>query len=52
MHAMHYEITLPADYDMEVIHRRVRTRGRCWTICRASGSRRTGCVSAASTGRS
>lgn len=27
MHAMHYEITLPADYDMEVIHHRVRTRG-------------------------
>ncbi|GAA3563844.1 DUF4865 family protein [Amycolatopsis ultiminotia] len=27
MHAMHYEITLPADYDMEIIHRRVRERG-------------------------
>lgn len=27
MHAMHYEITLPADYDMQIIHRRVRERG-------------------------
>ncbi|MFC9941797.1 DUF4865 family protein [Streptomyces pratensis] len=27
MHAMQYEITLPADYDMEVIRRRVATRG-------------------------
>ncbi|MER7829349.1 DUF4865 family protein [Streptomyces sp. NPDC095602] len=27
MHAMQYEITLPADYDMGVIHRRVATRG-------------------------
>ncbi|MEU7531795.1 DUF4865 family protein [Saccharothrix sp. NPDC042600] len=27
MHAMHYEITLPADYDMSVIHKRVATKG-------------------------
>ncbi|GAA4930029.1 DUF4865 family protein [Streptomyces coeruleoprunus] len=27
MHAMQYEITLPADYDMAVIRRRVATRG-------------------------
>lgn len=27
MHAMQYEITLPADYDMEIIRRRVETRG-------------------------
>jgi hypothetical protein len=27
MHAMHYEITLPADYDMAIIRRRVATRG-------------------------
>ncbi|QFZ21748.1 DUF4865 family protein [Saccharothrix syringae] len=27
MHLMQYEITLPADYDMAVIHRRVATRG-------------------------
>ena len=27
MHAMHYEITLPADYDMDVIRTRVATRG-------------------------
>ncbi|WP_309110665.1 DUF4865 family protein [Saccharothrix sp.] len=27
MHAMHYEITLPADYDMSIIHRRVATKG-------------------------
>ncbi|MFC4534398.1 DUF4865 family protein [Sphaerisporangium dianthi] len=27
MHAMQYEITLPADYDMRVIRRRVATRG-------------------------
>ncbi|MGW0843839.1 DUF4865 family protein [Streptomyces sp. NPDC002787] len=27
MHAMQYEITLPADYDMEVIRHRVATRG-------------------------
>lgn len=27
MHAMQYEITLPADYDMGIIHRRVATRG-------------------------
>ncbi|MEU6985276.1 DUF4865 family protein [Streptomyces sp. NPDC046324] len=27
MHAMQYEITLPADYDMEIIRRRVATRG-------------------------
>lgn len=27
MHAMQYEITLPADYDMGVIRRRVATRG-------------------------
>jgi hypothetical protein len=27
MHAMQYEITLPADYDMGIIHRRVVTRG-------------------------
>jgi hypothetical protein len=26
MHAMHYEITLPADYDMAIIRRRVATR--------------------------
>jgi hypothetical protein len=25
MHAMHYEITLPADYDMEIIRERVKT---------------------------
>lgn len=27
MYAMRYEITLPADYDMGIIHERVRTRG-------------------------
>jgi len=27
VHAMQYEITLPDDYDMEIIHRRVATRG-------------------------
>ncbi|MFD6276201.1 DUF4865 family protein [Streptomyces sp. NPDC060209] len=27
MHAMQYEITLPADYDMEIVRRRVATRG-------------------------
>ncbi|MEV0123952.1 DUF4865 family protein [Streptomyces sp. NPDC050703] len=27
MHAMQYDITLPADYDMEVIRRRVATKG-------------------------
>jgi hypothetical protein len=27
MHAMHYELTLPADYDMAVVHRRVAARG-------------------------
>ncbi|WP_328540122.1 DUF4865 family protein [Streptomyces sp. NBC_00344] len=27
MHAMHYEITLPADYDMEIIRKRVATKG-------------------------
>lgn len=27
MHAMHYEITLPADYDMGIIRDRVATRG-------------------------
>lgn len=27
MHAMQYEVTLPADYDMEIIRRRVATRG-------------------------
>jgi hypothetical protein len=27
MHAMQYEITLPADYDMGIIHRRVASRG-------------------------
>ena len=27
MHAMQYEITLPADYDMGIVHRRVATRG-------------------------
>lgn len=27
MHAMQYEITLPADYDMGIIHDRVATRG-------------------------
>lgn len=27
MHAMHYEITLPADYDMSIIHHRVATKG-------------------------
>ncbi|MER5888143.1 DUF4865 family protein [Streptomyces sp. NPDC001941] len=27
MHAMQYEITLPADYDMRIIHDRVATRG-------------------------
>ncbi|WP_447035972.1 DUF4865 family protein [Streptomyces sp. DSM 118878] len=27
MHAMQYEITLPADYDMDVIRRRVATKG-------------------------
>ncbi|WP_275465628.1 DUF4865 family protein [Streptomyces noursei] len=27
MHAMQYRVTLPADYDMEVIRRRVRTKG-------------------------
>lgn len=27
MHAMQYEITLPADYDMEIIRERVATRG-------------------------
>ncbi|HEY9368970.1 DUF4865 family protein [Streptomyces sp.] len=28
MHAMQYEITLPADYDMRIIRERVATRGR------------------------
>ncbi len=28
MYAMQYEITLPADYDMDIIHRRVATRGQ------------------------
>ncbi|WP_371582642.1 DUF4865 family protein [Streptomyces sp. NBC_01314] len=27
MHAMHYEITLPADYDMDIVRRRVAGRG-------------------------
>ncbi|XIE77549.1 DUF4865 family protein [Streptomyces sp. SBR177] len=27
MHALQYEITLPADYDMEIIRKRVATRG-------------------------
>ncbi|MFI8521966.1 DUF4865 family protein [Streptomyces sp. NPDC085481] len=27
MHAMQYDITLPADYDMEIIRKRVATRG-------------------------
>lgn len=27
MHAMHYEITLPADYDMAIIRHRVATKG-------------------------
>ncbi|MFJ3767498.1 DUF4865 family protein [Streptomyces sp. NPDC090082] len=27
MHAMQYEITLPADYDMAIVHDRVATRG-------------------------
>ncbi len=27
MHAMQYEITLPADYDMRIIERRIATRG-------------------------
>ncbi|MEK2477354.1 MULTISPECIES: DUF4865 family protein [Streptomyces] len=27
MHAMQYSVTLPADYDMEIIRHRVRTRG-------------------------
>jgi hypothetical protein len=27
MHAMHYEITLPADYDMAIIRERVATKG-------------------------
>ncbi|MFC8225998.1 DUF4865 family protein [Streptomyces sp. NPDC057287] len=27
MHAMQYELTLPADYDMEIIRKRVATRG-------------------------
>ncbi|MEV0097233.1 DUF4865 family protein [Streptomyces sp. NPDC050738] len=27
MHAMQYEITLPADYDMEIIRKRVATKG-------------------------
>lgn len=28
MHAMQYEITLPADYDMGIVHERVAARGR------------------------
>ncbi|MFC4033376.1 DUF4865 family protein [Streptomyces polygonati] len=28
MHAMNYRITLPADYDMRIIHERVASRGR------------------------
>ncbi|GAA2397609.1 DUF4865 family protein [Streptomyces glaucosporus] len=28
MHAMQYEITLPADYDMDIVRERVATRGR------------------------
>ncbi|MFE6865582.1 DUF4865 family protein [Kitasatospora sp. NPDC057692] len=27
MHVMQYEITLPADYDMRIVHRRIATRG-------------------------
>ncbi|MCW2914583.1 MAG: hypothetical protein JWN52_2651 [Actinomycetia bacterium] len=27
MHAMQYEITLPADYDMKIIRHRVATKG-------------------------
>ncbi|WP_406087927.1 DUF4865 family protein [Kitasatospora purpeofusca] len=27
MHAMQYEITLPADYDMRTVHRRIATKG-------------------------
>jgi hypothetical protein len=27
MHAMQYELTLPADYDMEIIRKRIRDRG-------------------------
>ena len=42
MHAMQYEITLPADYDMGIIRDRVaRVRAICWTTGRASASRRT-----------
>jgi len=33
MIAMQYEIALPADYDMEIIRERVRTRGQART-CR------------------
>lgn len=40
MHAMQYEITLPADYDMDVIRHRVATRATSWTTSPGSGSRR------------
>ena len=40
MHAMQYEITLPADYDMGIIRERVATRAICSTTSPASASRR------------
>lgn len=41
MHAMQYELTLPADYDMAVIRARVPGSGICWTTGTGSASRRT-----------
>jgi len=51
MHAMQYEITLPADYHMKIIRNRVATKGMRWTISPGSASRRTSSANAASTGR-
>lgn len=41
MHATQYRITLPADYDMEIIRRRVASKGTFSTTGRGSASRRT-----------
>lgn len=38
---MQYQITLPTDYDMQIIRDRVRTTGTGWTASAAWSSRRT-----------
>jgi hypothetical protein len=49
MHAMQYEITLPAGYDMGIIRHRVATKGALLDTFPASGSRLTESGNAAST---